>query len=242
MRLRTTPLIGVAAPPGPRESLRTVAAVPFTATISVTVSPVRTSPIGSVASVPGPVKCSCAAPAGTPVSVKRPLGSAVVVRLVPTTLIVLTGVARLEARPLPEGPAVALLETCPVIVAPAVAVGGGGATAGEVGSVGDDPPPHATRLTEATNVRRSLRLRIASLRQTVRPITSNSRSTALARAEPCRTAHSRPGERRETCHQMRLECSSVRRAYTATELHGGQRPPVEGGSWIRAVTGKWSEG
>jgi hypothetical protein len=81
---------------------------------------------------------------------------------VPTTLIVLTGVARLEARPLPEGPAVALLETCPVIVAPAVAVGGGGATAGEVGSVGDDPPPHATRLTEATKVRRSLRLRIAS--------------------------------------------------------------------------------
>ena len=153
-------MIGVAAPPGPRESLRTVAAVPFTATISVTVSPVRTSPIGSVASVPGPVKCSCAAPAGTPVSVKRPLGSAVVVRLVPTTLIVLTGVARLEARPLPEGPAVALPETCPVIVAPAVAVGGVGVTAGEVGSVGDDPPPHATRLTEATNVSRSLRLRI----------------------------------------------------------------------------------
>jgi len=92
--------------------------------------------------------------------VKRPLGSAVVVRLVPTTLIVLTGVARLEARPLPEGPAVALPETCPVIVAPAVAVGGVGVAAGEVGSVGDDPPPHATRLTEATNVRRSLRLRI----------------------------------------------------------------------------------
>ena len=85
----------------------------------------RTSPIGSVASVPGPVKCSCAAPAGTPVSVKRPLASAVVARLVPTTLIVLTGVARLEARPLPEAPAVALLETCPAIVAPAVAVGGG---------------------------------------------------------------------------------------------------------------------
>ena len=163
-------MIGVAAPPGARESLRTVAAVPFTATISVTVSPVRTSPIGSVASVPGPEKCSRAAPAGTPVSVKRPLASAVVVTLVPTTLMVLTGVARLEARPLPEAPAVAPPETCPVIVAPVVegALGGPGAPAGEVGSVGDDPPPHATRLTETTNVRRSLRLRIARLRQTVR--------------------------------------------------------------------------
>jgi hypothetical protein len=73
--------------------------------------------------------------------------------------MVLTGVARLEARPLPEAAAVALLDTCPVTVAPTVATGGAGAAAGDVGPVGDDPP-QATRLIEATNVRRSLGLRI----------------------------------------------------------------------------------
>ena len=46
-------------------------------------------------------------------------------------------------------------------------------------------------------MRRSLRLRIASLRQTVRPRTSNSCSMALDRAEPCRAAQNDPmGTRR----------------------------------------------
>ena len=49
---------------------------------------------------PGPgVPQGLTVPAGTPVNVKRPLASAVVVTLVPTTLMVLTGVARLLARP-----------------------------------------------------------------------------------------------------------------------------------------------
>ena len=212
--------------------------MPFTATISVTVSPLRTSPIASVASVPGPEKCSRAAPAGTPVSVKRPLASVVVVRLVPTTLIVLTGVARLEARPLPEAPAVAPPETCPAIVAPVVegALGGPGAPAGEVGSVGDDPPPHATRLTEATNVRRSLRLRIASLRQTVRLRTSNSCSMAPERAEPCRAEQNDPAmgcAKRvvRTDWSVVLSAELTRRQnYTVSAAGCGQR--------IRAVTGK----
>ena len=34
---------------------------------------------------------------------------------------------------------------------------------------------------------------------------------------------------------MRLECSFAGRVYTAAVLHGGQWPPVEAGSRIRAV-------
>ena len=114
---RATPLIGVGAPLGCRESSSTVAAPPLTATVRVTVSPARTSPMATVASVPGPVKRSCAAPAGTPLSVKRPLASAVVVTDVPTTATVVSGGPRVVATPSGSPTPWLRPRICPVTVA-----------------------------------------------------------------------------------------------------------------------------